>query len=62
MDSIHVDRELWSVRAWKARSLAVEACRSGHVAVKQSYYDQVRPSQTLSPDDIPPAMTRGEPA
>jgi ribosome-associated heat shock protein Hsp15 len=36
MDSVRVDKFLWSIRVYKTRSEAAEACRNGHVTVNES--------------------------
>lgn len=47
--AIRVDKFLWSVRIFKTRSIASEACRRGRVLINNV---QVKPSRIISRDEI----------
>ncbi|MGH9030225.1 MAG: RNA-binding S4 domain-containing protein [Acidimicrobiales bacterium] len=55
MDSVRLDRWLWSVRAYKTRSAATEACRAGHVHVNGS---GAKPALAVKPGDVVEARHR----
>jgi ribosome-associated heat shock protein Hsp15 len=49
MNKIRVDKWLWSVRIFKSRTLATDACKGGKVKVGTT---SVKPSYTISEGDI----------
>ena len=49
MASVRIDKWLWAVRIYKTRSQASDACRNGKIEIDGS---SVKPSRTVSPDDI----------
>lgn len=48
MDNVRVDKWLWSVRIFKSRTQATDACKTGKVKINDS---NVKPSYKLSRDE-----------
>ena len=49
MDKVRIDKWLWSVRIYKSRTIATDACKGGRVKIKG---DSVKPSYLLQPGEV----------
>ena len=46
---VRIDKWLWSVRIFKSRTIATDACKKGHVQIDEV---RVKPSHLIEPDAI----------
>lgn len=44
-----IDKYLWSIRVYKTRAMATEACKKGRVMIDEM---SVKPSRTVKPGDV----------
>ncbi|MDX1940718.1 MAG: RNA-binding S4 domain-containing protein [Saprospiraceae bacterium] len=49
MDKVRIDKWLWSVRIFKSRTVATDACKGGKVKIKG---ESVKPSYLLQKDEV----------
>ena len=49
MDEVRIDKYLWSIRVYKTRSEATDACKGGKIRVNGS---DIKPSKSVKPGDM----------
>lgn len=49
MDSVRVDKWLWSIRLFKSRTIATDACKEGKVKIGENY---LKPSADIKKGDL----------